>query len=231
MSLFSSSEGTPLFRDRFDAGRQLAREVRRIAGGNPLVLALPRGGVPVAYEVAQALRAELDVFLVRKLGVPGQEELALGAIASGGIRVLNEDLLDQLQLPASVLERVTRQEQEELRRREALYRQGDAPLSVANREVILVDDGLATGASMKAACSAVRSQTPASIMVAVPVAARETCLELQKIADRLLCLHTPARFLAVGLWYEDFSQTRDQDVQILLQRQRHFLAGLGRNFS
>ena len=215
--MFSKSRIKPLFKDRRDAGQQLARDViSAVSASNPLVLALPRGGVPVAHEIAEALHAELDIFLVRKLGLPGHEELAIGAIASGGIRVLNEDLLRELRLPEPVVEQITARERFELQRREAFYRKGKPTAEISGRSVILVDDGLATGASMKAACQAVRPQSPVEITVAVPVAARETCLELQSIADRVLCLFTPAPFEAVGVWYEDFSQTTDAEVQRLL---------------
>lgn len=208
----------PFFRDRTEAGRALAAKVAELVPGeNPLVLALPRGGVPVAYEVAKQLRAELDVFLVRKLGLPGQEELAIGAIGSGGVRVLNEDLLNEVQLSGKLIEQITDREKQELERREDLYRQGRAALTVADRTVILVDDGLATGASMRAALQALRRQRPKRIVVAVPVAAPETCLELREHAEQILTLHTPSPLLAIGIWYEDFSQATDREVQRLLR--------------
>ncbi|HEY6989967.1 MAG TPA: phosphoribosyltransferase [Bryobacteraceae bacterium] len=211
----------PIFRDRYDAGQQLAEQVRPlIEGPNPLVLALPRGGVPVGFEVARTLGVELDIFLVRKLGLPGQEELAIGAIASGGIRVLNEPLIRELDLPGDVIDEITAREERELKRREDLYRQGRPALPITARIVILVDDGLATGASMKAASRALRLQQPARIMVAVPVAARETCDEFQGSVDAIVCACTPAPFVAVGIWYENFSQTTDQEVQSLLEQQR-----------
>jgi len=172
--------------------------------------------VPVAFEVAKALSAELDVFIVRKLGVPGQEELAFGAVASGGVRVLNEVLLRKISLSTTVIEQITARERIELGRREELYRGKRPPAKLAGRTVILVDDGLATGASMKAACAAVRAQGPRQLAIAVPVAARETCRELEESVDLVLCLATPPGFEAVGSWYEDFSQTSEQEVQLLL---------------
>jgi predicted phosphoribosyltransferase len=172
-----------------------------------VVLALPRGGVPVAYEVARALNAPLDVFVVRKLGVPGHEELAMGALATGGVRVLN-DVVRYLGIPVSLIEAVTSQERRELERREHLYRGNRPPLDVRNQTVILVDDGLATGSTMRAAVQALRQQQPASIVVAVPVAAPESCEEMRTQADDVICAVTPEAFHAVGLWYRDFSQTR-----------------------
>jgi putative phosphoribosyl transferase len=181
-----------------------------------LVLALPRGGVPVAFEVARALDGELDVFLVRKLGLPGQEELAIGAIASGGVQVLNESLLAELQLSPTLIEQIAQREECELKRREELYRDGRAPLPLHGRTVILVDDGLATGASMKAAAQAVRLQHPRRVIVAVPVAAKDTCNDFDASVDEIVCAHTPKPFLSVGMWYEDFSQTTDEEVMQLL---------------
>jgi predicted phosphoribosyltransferase len=208
-----------LFRDRADAGRQLAEELTAYADRpDVLVLALPRGGVPVAYEVARALHAPLDVFLVRKLGVPGHAELAMGALATGGVRVLNEDVVEGLRIPEEVIDEVAAEEQRELQRREAAYRGDRPPLDVRGRTVILVDDGLATGASMRAAVAALRQQRPAQIVIAVPVAAAETCAELRTEVDDLVCAHTPRPFYAVGLWYEDFSQTTDAEVHDLLER-------------
>jgi predicted phosphoribosyltransferase len=180
------------------------------------VLALPRGGVPVAYEVARALHAPLDVFLVRKLGVPGHRELAMGAIASGDVRVLNEDVVRWYRIPEEVIDEVAREEQAELERRESVYRAGRSPVEVSDRVVVLVDDGLATGSSMKAAVRAVRARTPSRIVVAVPVGAPETCRELATIADEVVCARTPADFSAVGQWYRDFSQTTDDEVRQLL---------------
>jgi predicted phosphoribosyltransferase len=180
------------------------------------VLALPRGGVPVAYEVATALGIPLDVFVVRKLGVPGQPELAMGAIASGGVCVLNEEILRQMQVPRGYIEQVSDSEGEELRRREAAYRAGRPPLDVNGRSVILVDDGLATGSTMRAAVHALRRQHAAHIIVAVPVGSSSACRELQKEADQLICLEQPENFRAVGLWYDDFRQTTDEEVRQLL---------------
>jgi putative phosphoribosyl transferase len=207
----------PIFRNRADAGRALADLVSRsVSDPDPLVLALPRGGVPVGFEVARALRAELDVFLVRKLGLPGQEELAIGAIASGGVRVLNESLIQELRLSRRLIDRVTAHAEGELARREELYRRGRPALTVRNRSVILVDDGLATGATMKAASAALRQQGPTRIIVAVPVAAQEVFEEFRTNATGIVCLYTPKQFTAVGVWYEDFSQTTDDEVEALL---------------
>jgi predicted phosphoribosyltransferase len=205
------------FRDRSDAGRRLAAQLGEYAErDNVIVLALPRGGVPVGAEVARALGAPLDVFLVRKLGVPGHEELAMGAIASGGVRVLNQDVLDQLRIPARWVDAVAAQEGAELARREAAYRDGRPAPDVRGKTVILVDDGLATGASMKAAVAALRNLGPDRIVVAVPVGARETCEELGALADEVLCAETPDPFYAVGSWYADFGQTTDDEVRELL---------------
>jgi putative phosphoribosyl transferase len=207
------------FRNRNEAGRFLADKLKAYANRpDVLVLALPRGGVPVAYEVATALKAPLDVFLVRKLGVPGHEELAMGALGSGGVRVLNEDVVNYLRIPAEVIEQVAATEQHELERREKLYRGDRPPLDVRNRTVILIDDGLATGSTMRAAAVALRQQQPARIVVAVPVAAAETCNEFRKEVDEIVCATTPEPFYAVGLWYEDFSQTGDDEVRELLTR-------------
>jgi predicted phosphoribosyltransferase len=205
------------FRDRHDAGRHLAAKLRGYAGrADVIVLALPRGGVPVGWEVARALAAPLDVFVVRKLGVPGEEELAMGAVATGGVRVLNERLTTALGIPAYVIDAVTGWQQHELARRERLYR-GDRPApEVGGRTVILVDDGLATGSTMRAAVAALRVQNPARIVVAVPTAARETCNDLVAEVDEVVCTTTPEPFYAVGLWYEDFSQTTDEEVRELL---------------
>ena len=208
-----------LFRDRTDAGRQLAAKLALYAGRTDVrVLALPRGGVPVAFEVAKALRAPLDVFLVRKLGLPGHEELAIGAIASGGIRVLNEDVVRRFRVSDDVIDAVAAEEEKELDRRERLYR-GDRPTTdVRDHTVILVDDGLATGATMRAAVVALRQQRPARIVVAVPVGAAETCAEFETEADDTVCAHTPKPFYGVGMWYDDFSQTTDEEVRELLER-------------
>lgn len=208
----------PMFRDRTDAGRVLAERVAHsVHDKDVLVLGLPRGGVPVAFEVAHALHADLDIFLVRKLGLPGHEELAIGAIASGGIRVFNRALLAELNLSPKLIDQIAAREERELRRREELYREGRPPLPVRNRTVLLVDDGLATGASMKAAAQALQLQGPKRIIVAVPVAAEQTCDEFRMHVDEVICAYTPQPFLAVGMWYEDFSQTTDQEVQHLLE--------------
>jgi putative phosphoribosyl transferase len=208
-----------LFTNRIEAGRALAQQVKSsVKETNILVLALPRGGVPVGFEVARALHADLDVFLVRKLGMPGEEELAIGAIASGGVRVLNQELIQYLRVPESVIEEITQREQRELERRERLYRDGRPPLPVNGRTAILVDDGLATGASMLAASRALRPQGARRILVAVPVAAHQTCGELGKEVDEIICTATPHPFGAVGIWYEDFSQTTDEEVRELLEQ-------------
>jgi putative phosphoribosyl transferase len=197
----------------------LAEKLAHLAGQpDLLVLALPRGGVPVAYEVAQALDAPLDVFLVRKLGVPGREELAMGAIATGGVRVINEDVVRALHLPDEVIEQSAQQQQRELERREQLYRGGRPLPSVRGKTVILVDDGLATGSSMRAAVAALRQLRPARILIAVPVAAPDTCAELGEEVDDIVCAETPDPFYAVGFWYEDFTQTTDDEVRDLLAR-------------
>lgn len=207
------------FQDRHDAGRQLAAELDAYADrADVLVLGLPRGGVPVAYEVAEALAAPLDVFLVRKLGVPGHEELAMGAIASGGVRVLNDDVVADLRLPEAVIEAVAASELRELARRERLYR-GDRPApDVHGRTVVLVDDGLATGSTMRAAAEALRQQGPARIVAAVPVAAPVICRAIDEVVDETVCAVTPDPFYAVGLWYVDFSPTSDREVRDLLDR-------------
>ena len=206
-----------IFQDRTDAGRQLAEELLSYAGRDDvIVLALPRGGVPVAFEVAQRLGVPLDVFVVRKLGVPGHEELAMGAIASGGVRVLNEDVLYVLPDAQSIVEMVTAIECEELKRRERDYRSDRPAPEVRGRNVILVDDGLATGATMRAAAAALRQQGAAKIIVAVPVGAPITCHEIKSVADDVVCLQTPDSFMGVGQYYEDFSQTTDEEVRELL---------------
>lgn len=209
------------FRDRTDAGRQLADRLRKYAGEpDTLVLGLPRGGIPVAYQVAEAIGAPLDVFVVRKLGVPGQEELAMGAIATGGVRVLNDPLVRDLGIPKSVIDAVVDREQEELDRRERAYRRGQPAPGVRGKTIILVDDGLATGATMRAAVEALRQQRAKRIIVAVPVAARETCEELGAEVDEIVCAEMPEPFYAVGAWYEDFSQTTDEEVRKLLDQSR-----------
>jgi predicted phosphoribosyltransferase len=208
-----------LFRNRADAGRVLSGKLRAYAGRpDTLVLALPRGGVPVAFEVARALGAPLDVFLVRKLGLPGQEELAMGAIASGGVRILNPDVMERMDVAPEIIDRVTAIEKEELQRREREYRGDRAPLNVQGRTVILVDDGLATGSSMRAAVAALGRMRPRAVVIAVPVAARETCEALRDEADDIVCARTPEPFRAVGLWYQDFSQTSDDEVRDLLRQ-------------
>ena len=212
---------TPRFRDRQDAGRRLAEKLTAHAGRpDVIVLALPRGGVPVAYAVAEALGAPLDVYLVRKLGVPGQEELAMGALATGAVVVLNEPVVRGLGIPRDVIHAVTAWQQRELERRERLYRGERPPPEVRGQTVILVDDGLATGATMRAAVAALRKQQPARIVVAVPTAPPETCEELRTEADDVVCATTPQPFQSVGLWYEDFSQTTDDEVRELLARAR-----------
>src|SRR5689334_19130375 len=191
------------FKNRTEAGRFLAERLSGYANlPDTLVLGLPRGGVPVAYEVATALNAPLDVFVVRKLGVPGHEELAMGAIATGGARTLNPDVIEYLRIPEEVVDEVAEHEEQELKRRERLYRDHRPAHSPRDRMTILVDDGLATGSTMRAAAIAVRQQQPASIVVAVPVAAIQTCDELRGLADEVICLYTPEPFYAVGLWYE-----------------------------
>ncbi len=218
-------EGVRRFHDRRDAGRYLAARLAVAADWtDPLVLALPRGGVPVAYEVAEALDTPLDVFLVRKLGVPGHEELAMGAIATGGVRVLNEDVVDMLHIPERVIDSVAAQEAAELERRAKAYRGDRPPLDVHGRDTILVDDGLATGATMRAGAAALRRMDPKRIVVAVPVASPETCEEFRHEVDEIVCAITPQHMRAVGLWYEDFSQTTDDEVRALLaqsQRRTH----------
>jgi len=222
----------PRFHDRLEAGRLLGRElVKRLgapASTGPLaatshdsiVLGLPRGGVPVAAEVAKALGAPLDVFIVRKLGVPGHEELAMGAIASGGVRVLNQDVLRYLPVPQKSIDEVAAREQQELERRERSYRGSRPPLDVRDKTVIVVDDGLATGSTMRAAVAALRKMQPRAIVVAVPVAAKQTCDEFHSEGIDVVCLRTPEPFEAVGLWYDDFSQTTDEEVHELID-ERH----------
>ncbi|HKW00959.1 MAG TPA: phosphoribosyltransferase [Vicinamibacterales bacterium] len=205
------------FRDRAQAGRELARRLAHYAHRpGVLVLGLPRGGMPVAVEVARALGAPFDVWLVRKLGVPGQEELAFGAIAQGGVQVLNDELIAEIDLPPAVVERIAARERAELERRDALYRGGRPFPVVQDRVVILIDDGLATGATMEAAVTALRRLQPARVVVAAPVGARQTCDRLSGIADEVVCAATPEPFDAVGAWYDDFSQTTDDEVRALL---------------
>src|ERR1700738_920273 len=207
------------FPNRIEAGRQLAEKLDKYAGREDvIVLGLPRGGVPVAYEVAKRLRAPLDVFLVRKLGVPGFEELAAGAIASGGVRVLNEDVVRALPHADEIIESVTAKETSELQRREQSYRDGRPAPELRGRTVILIDEGLATGATMRAAVKALRQRGAAKIVVAVPVGPPDTCREFEDEADEVVCASEPEFFQAVGQYYEDFSQTSDQEVRELLTR-------------
>ncbi len=207
-----------IFKDRYEAGKKLAEALSAYEGRTDVaVLALPRGGVPVGYELAKALNAPLDIFLVRKLGVPGHEELAMGAIASNDVMVLNEGIINAYGISERTLETVASRERSEMRRREVLYR-GDRPrLDVRGKSVILVDDGFATGASMRAAVTAVRGQRPSYVVVAVPTAPPETCESFEAVVDEVVCLITPQPFAAVGYWFEDFSQTTDEEVRELLE--------------
>ena len=206
-----------VFRDRRDAGQQLAARLQHYASrSDVVVLALPRGGVPVAFEVAQQLHAPLDVFLVRKLGVPGHEELAMGAIASGGVRVLNQDVVEELNVSDEQIDHVTAHELRELQRREHAYRDDRPPPEMRGRIVIVIDDGLATGATMRAAVAALRARQPARLVVAVPTASADVCALLRAEVDEVICLITPHPFRAVGLWYETFDQTSDAEVRAML---------------
>lgn len=208
-----------LFQDRTDAGRQLADRLERLSERDDfLVLALPRGGVPVAFEVAERLDAPLDVYLVRKLGVPGQEELAMGAIASGGILVLNDDVVRGLGIPQETIDDVARREQVEMRRREDAYRDGRPSPQPQGKTVVLIDDGLATGASMHSAVEGLRKQGPAEVVVAVPVAPPSTIQAFRPLVDDIVWVHAPEPFYGVGYWYVDFAQTTDEEVRLLLQR-------------
>jgi putative phosphoribosyl transferase len=212
-------ESTQPFADRREAGVELASRLERYAGRvDVVVLALPRGGVPVAFEVAEALDAELDIFLVRKLGMPGHREYAIGAIASGGVRVLSEDVVRAYGVSAEAIEAIAREEQAELERREREYRQGAPLTNLRGRIVILVDDGLATGSTMKAAVQAVRQHQPARVIVAVPVGSPDTCREFADVTDETVCARTPEPFRAVGLWYRDFSETTDDELRSLLRQ-------------
>ena len=214
------------FRDRAEAGQALATKLGTYAGrSDVLVLGLPRGGVPVAFEVARALGAPLDVFLVRKLGVPGHEELAMGAIATGGVRVLSPQIVQTLMIPDEAIQATTAAELRELQRREQEYRGDRPPPDVRGRTVILVDDGLATGSTMRAAVAALRQQGPARIVVAVPVAAPEVCEELREEVDEVVCARQPTPFVAVGLWYQNFAATTDDEVRSLLEQARTWNAG------
>src|SRR5437588_7162882 len=214
------------FRDRTEAGRQLAEKLEKYAGrADVIVLGLPRGGVPVAYEVAKRLHAPLDVFIVRKLGVPGFEELAAGAIASGGARVLNEDVMRSIPYAHEAIEAVTAKETTELERREQIYRERRPPPGLGGRIVSLVDDGLATGATMRAAVRALKQRGAAKIVVAVPVGPPDTCREFEDEADEVICASAPEFFQAVGQYYEDFSQTSDEEVRELLARAAQEISG------
>lgn len=210
-----------IFRDRTEAGKYLATKLLSHKDRpDVLVLALPRGGVPVAFEVAEALGVPLDIFLVRKLGVPGHEELAMGAISTGGVRVLNEDVVDYLGIPEHIIDAIADEELKELKRREVAYRGNRAQPDVKGKTVILIDDGLATGSTIRAAAQALRQQQPARIIVAVPVSAPQTCDEYRIGVDEIICAVTPERFFGVGRWYVDFSQTTDEEVRDLLERAR-----------
>ncbi len=207
-----------LFRDRSEAGQRLGAQLTEFANQGGLVLALPRGGVPVGFEVARLLNAPLDVVVVRKLGVPGQEELAMGAVASGSVRVLNWEVIRACALSSRQIDAVAAKETQELRRREQAYRGDRTRIDVHGRTIILVDDGLATGSTMRAAVAALRHEKPKQIIVAVPVAPPSTCAEMEKTADRVVCLYTPLKFNSVGQWYQNFSQTSDGEVRELLDR-------------
>ena len=216
--MFNEAEPDRRFANRREAGKALAERLRVYAGRDDvLVLGLPRGGLPVAYEVARALGAALDVFVVRKLGAPQQPELAMGAIASGGVRVLNDDVVRWYRIPQEAIEAVAQGEGRELARRERAYRNGRPAVPIEGKLVILVDDGLATGSTMRAAITAIRRLNPSRVIVGVPVGARETCAELGAVADEVVCVQMPAAFQAVGAWYEDFAQTTDDEVTRLLQ--------------
>lgn len=208
-----------LYSNRSEAARLLAAALQPYAGrSDVLILGLPRGGVPVAYEVAQTLKAPLDLMLVRKLGVPGHAELAMGAIATGGIRVLNTEVIEELGISDAAIERVTAREQQELQRRDQVYRDHRPPPDMEGRCVILVDDGLATGATMRSAIAAVRRQQPAQLVVAVPVAPPHTVAVLREEADEVVCPATPEPFFSIGLWYEDFAPVTDEEVRVLLKQ-------------
>jgi putative phosphoribosyl transferase len=220
--LVLDEESNMLIRDRAEGGQILAAKLKQYAKRpDVIILGLPRGGVPVAFQVATILDLPLDIFLVRKLGVPGQEELAMGAIASGGVRVLNGDIIDAMQIPESIIDTVAVKEQRELERREKFYKQDAPPLDITNKTVILIDDGLATGATMRAAAEALKLQNVSKIVIAVPVAAESTCRELSHLVDEIVCALTPEPFYGVGYWYDDFSQTTDAEVIELLKKIHH----------
>lgn len=216
----------PTFSNRIEAGRILASRLGEYANrSDVIILALPRGGVPVAFEVARALDAPMDVFIVRKLGVPGQEEFGFGALASGGITIFNESLIRALKMPDSMIQKVVEREQKELERRENLYRANRPPLNLKGKTVIIVDDGLATGATVRAAIAAVRTKQPKQIIVAAPVASRETCGEIERKSDDLcICAMTPEPFYGVGMWYRNFEQTTDAEVIEILAGARNIKA-------
>ena len=208
-----------IFRNRTEAGQILASKLTKYLNQvNTIILALPRGGVPVGYEIGKELGLPVDIFVVRKLGVPGHEELAMGAIASGGVRHINRDVVDQLRIDSETIDVASRREQKEIERREQLYRGQRPPVDVRNKTVILVDDGLATGSTMRAAIAALRQHRPARIVVAVPAAAPQTCSEIADEVDEIICAATPEPFYAVGQWYQEFSQTTDEEVRELLGR-------------
>jgi putative phosphoribosyl transferase len=207
-----------IFKDRVEAGKILANKLSKYAAEDPLVLGLPRGGVPVAFEVAKALKAPLDVYIVRKLGVPGHEELAMGAIATGDVRVLNESVIGPLQISQEAIETETKREKKELKRRERVYRSGRSPLNLANRTVLLIDDGIATGSTIKAAIAALKKQKAAKIIVGVPVAPSSTIEELKNEVDDVICVSTPDFFIAISVWYDEFPQTTDEQVRELLEK-------------
>jgi predicted phosphoribosyltransferase len=208
-----------IFEDRRDAGRKLGSALMsHVENENSIILALPRGGVPVAYEAARELGVPMDILLVRKLGVPGQEELAMGAIGSGGIQVLNKSLINMLGIPEESIDAVAKREDQEMKRSERIYRGNNPALGVEGKTVIIVDDGLATGATMRAAAEALRARNPVKIIVAAPVASPDTCEALNVVADEVVCLQTPQPFSSVGQWYKNFDQTSDQEVTALLNK-------------
>jgi putative phosphoribosyl transferase len=213
---------TAQFQDRYEAGQALAAKLEHHAGDpDVVVLALPRGGVPVGYEVSQALNAPLDIFLVRKIGVPGYEELAMGAVASGGVKIFNHEVLQRLGISERILDGIVREKERELEQQEKAYRGERPPTQIEGRTVILVDDGLATGASMRAAVQAVKKKSAKSVIVAVPVGSADTCNQLQSEVDEVICGMTPEPFYAVGAWYSDFMQVTDEEVRELLDRAAH----------